>query len=1306
MKSQTAESGQDQVVGRKASSDSDMQGQLKHHENQVSSRDSSSTTAAMDDPASALVPTTTAPQIRSRITVVCAECKRLKLKCDRRTPCGSCTKRDTVARCIYSPAAAEKVDLHSINNRLIQVETLLSMITAGRTPPPFQSSYPLAQIPIGSLPARPSHVVSDTVSPISIRMHDLVNIWLVHCQLDVFTPGNQVSLKSEALEDGPFVKLEPSLELLHFSSSGQFHEDTILIDQGPSASPNHAPATRRTLPSLHLYHTQRPQESSYLSQDPYSCEYTASQGVLSPAPLSGQPSLTSAIFAHLPPPSVRTRLLTNVRSATPHLSLLIHWARVVELADAEIAAAQAEKEPQRSLANAVFDARAGSNSPSPLSLPSSNSAASLPLFACMCYLLALGAVESPGEASVDHSFLYGLARQAIGVWEEHRSSPGAKEEETCLDSVDVSVDASKAKQAEKEKNELDHMVALLLQVKYLLRTGSATSSRVLSETVFPLIGKLVNTARGLELARDPESETGVRKHGKAEERRRNIWWDIMFYDIFTSDVLEQTPLIASHSYKTKIPAVAHSPSRPSSSRKQSDESADGDDESDPSGDRGNEDERRPLFAKANGLSKARIPPRPIPPPKTKTKTKASSSIPDDAETGFFGVRCRLTRLAQTLKHRLAHPGCDCYTCGSGYTLDQAVKLEAEIRTWAADLPSSLRLEPSPSTETKSQKHTAIAAELAILANRMIISAYVPLMRPPQDGTTSSSTSVYSAAHPWSPASRATVDAAQAVVRAARVLHRLVQTGNRASFMCGFYPLQKAVADALVICAHSGFASTKPRRTVALVEEVSVALEVLCGIGFPDGEMSRLLASMKRRIESSDVCRKGEENPLKRKHAVLEVLQPVERRAETNGQMEVTPMAVGSDSSFVKANVNHSSASQQPQVHRPVIPPSPPRQSSVPRGSKGSDKRHSKKSSYPTVGFRDRGKDSAPWMIKKVNGPKTESIPEPRVADFTSSPVQEGHPNNFQSQQLSPIQHPVSHPIVDNGYRSRSSSVTRTSRLQAGEYPLRYAEERDEDIHISQRRRFSINDAGQRQPHQPEQVQQPFISTQYIRSRSSSRPGPHEGPRSYDQTPRSFDQGSTSSDGAYGGPSSPHANSSSGPLSTASSPYGSTTGHPQTPVIYPSNNSHHPSPPAFVHQLTVSGPETYYHLSSGYETPYESQEPQQQQVVGASTMDSPIPVQSQIPTVAGEAIVNQVSQSLPVYEKTRHQILYDVKTPAELVQHQMHHYQIASGRGTPDGHLSMTVSTPQGWPPTQYISPQQPLVEQDSQYWSMSQTYYS
>ncbi|KAJ6588519.1 hypothetical protein B0H19DRAFT_923383, partial [Mycena capillaripes] len=71
------------------------------------------------------------PQVRSLITV----CKRLKLKCDRRTPCGSCVKRDTVVRCIYSPAAAEKVDLHSLNNRIIHLEQLMSQFGGDSAPP-------------------------------------------------------------------------------------------------------------------------------------------------------------------------------------------------------------------------------------------------------------------------------------------------------------------------------------------------------------------------------------------------------------------------------------------------------------------------------------------------------------------------------------------------------------------------------------------------------------------------------------------------------------------------------------------------------------------------------------------------------------------------------------------------------------------------------------------------------------------------------------------------------------------------------------------------------------------------------------------------------------------------------------------------------------------------------------------------------------------------------------------------------------------------------------------------------------------
>ncbi|KAI0031509.1 hypothetical protein K488DRAFT_8679, partial [Vararia minispora EC-137] len=62
--------------------------------------------------------------IRSRITV----CKRLKLKCDRRSPCSSCVKRDTVSRCQYSAAAAEKIDVQSLHNRLQLVETQLAQL--------------------------------------------------------------------------------------------------------------------------------------------------------------------------------------------------------------------------------------------------------------------------------------------------------------------------------------------------------------------------------------------------------------------------------------------------------------------------------------------------------------------------------------------------------------------------------------------------------------------------------------------------------------------------------------------------------------------------------------------------------------------------------------------------------------------------------------------------------------------------------------------------------------------------------------------------------------------------------------------------------------------------------------------------------------------------------------------------------------------------------------------------------------------------------------------------------------------------
>ncbi|KAF7292814.1 Fungal specific transcription [Mycena indigotica] len=148
------------------------------------------------------------PQVRSRITVVCAECKRLKLKCDRRTPCGSCVKRDTVARCVYSPAAAEKVDLHSLNNRLIQVEQLLAQ--GNNVIPTQQAATPSPPVPL---------------TPLAIPLVELHSACLA--PLGLPTPAIPPRTRSESLTSRPSPRittipsLAPSPALLRLIPSAQ-----------------------------------------------------------------------------------------------------------------------------------------------------------------------------------------------------------------------------------------------------------------------------------------------------------------------------------------------------------------------------------------------------------------------------------------------------------------------------------------------------------------------------------------------------------------------------------------------------------------------------------------------------------------------------------------------------------------------------------------------------------------------------------------------------------------------------------------------------------------------------------------------------------------------------------------------------------------------------------------------------------------------------------------------------------------------------------------------------------------------------
>ncbi|TDL23553.1 hypothetical protein BD410DRAFT_827835 [Rickenella mellea] len=61
---------------------------------------------------------------RLRVTVVCGECKRLKLRCDRRTPCSACIKRGVMTRCVYAippRTTPPETNVQALENAVLQV---------------------------------------------------------------------------------------------------------------------------------------------------------------------------------------------------------------------------------------------------------------------------------------------------------------------------------------------------------------------------------------------------------------------------------------------------------------------------------------------------------------------------------------------------------------------------------------------------------------------------------------------------------------------------------------------------------------------------------------------------------------------------------------------------------------------------------------------------------------------------------------------------------------------------------------------------------------------------------------------------------------------------------------------------------------------------------------------------------------------------------------------------------------------------------------------------------------------------------
>ncbi|KAG7095772.1 hypothetical protein E1B28_006477 [Marasmius oreades] len=392
-----------------------------------------------------------APQIRSRITVVCAECKRLKLKCDRRNPCGSCLKRDTVSRCIYSAAAAEKVDLHSLNNRLIQVETMLAQITAGQFQPCYPFSFP--NLTTNATPSSSTVQPSTNIAPLScskvnslcsslaIPLEDLAATWLN----DLNVPYSSLLPSPKRMKPSPSeVKVEPTpIQLNKLHITPESNKPPVQVTLPPisayySSAGGVASTARRPRVTMELLAMLPPLERSQLAERFY-------QNPLgSPPRHRPQSQPYSSPSVHYPAPLTLEQILALAEQTLTHSHPWMNWTVFRERAQAFVSRTsdysansglenrekdkqREEKERERERALQIFGvAQSSTSSPHPflgkratggspygsrskdvnsrkqtseadMEGEASLELGNLPFFAWLCIAIAIGLVEATKE---------------------------------------------------------------------------------------------------------------------------------------------------------------------------------------------------------------------------------------------------------------------------------------------------------------------------------------------------------------------------------------------------------------------------------------------------------------------------------------------------------------------------------------------------------------------------------------------------------------------------------------------------------------------------------------------------------------------------------------------------------------------------------------------------------------------------------------------------------------------------------------------------------------------------------------------
>jgi hypothetical protein len=228
---------------------------------------------------------------------------------------------------------------------------------------------------------------------------------------------------------------------------------------------------------------------------------------------------------------------------------------------------------------------------------------------------------------------------------------------------------------------------------------------------------------------------------------------------------------------------------------------------------------------------------------------------------------RFVQLAQTIKTRIAHPDCCC-----GYTFDQATALESDVRRLESELDTNHRTNVDREQDANVPILQAQSCEHTLMANLLVLKLYSPFLRQAAGGPASGSSSLVSAMS--SQAAQASVAAAHANLRAAKSLHSITKAGSVIlPAMFYFYPLDKLVFDAVVVCAHASLTGKVPYSSSfggdgsTLLEDITSGVHILYDIGGDDPQTRAVIDAIHKRLISrgADASAGYPANMLKRKH---------------------------------------------------------------------------------------------------------------------------------------------------------------------------------------------------------------------------------------------------------------------------------------------------------------------------------------------------------------------------------------------------------------------------------------------------------